>query len=213
MPACKPLYESEITQVIEILGRASNSVRNQTLFLLGIYSGYRISEILSLKVKDVKGNYLQVAGRNAETGRGTKTHEPRTVLVHPAVKSLLGQLIQGKGKDEYLFSSRETRPVYATENRKNTSKIIEQRASVISETQAYRILKKAFAEAGLDVGYATHSLRKTFALMSWEACNGNIMQVSKAIGHKSVTSTQHYLTSVLEDMDAHIEAMAPVARK
>ena len=55
MKGCRPLTDEEIDLVLaSFFGKYES--RDRALFLLGLKSGFRISEILSLKVKDVCRN-------------------------------------------------------------------------------------------------------------------------------------------------------------
>ena len=61
MAGCRPLSEYEIYQVLSVL----KNKRNKLLFILGIRTGFRISELLSLTVKDVyKDGLLTPISRN-----------------------------------------------------------------------------------------------------------------------------------------------------
>ena len=49
-----PIFEKENRSKIEMLLKATNK-RNYVLWLIGTQTGYRVSDIVGLKVKDVKG--------------------------------------------------------------------------------------------------------------------------------------------------------------
>jgi integrase len=52
MKGCRPLTDTEITEVLQsFAGRYA--LRDKALFVLGLLSGFRISELLSLRVQDV----------------------------------------------------------------------------------------------------------------------------------------------------------------
>jgi integrase len=52
MQGCRPLSEEEISQVTQAFD-GPFALRNQALLLLDVRTGYRISELLSLRVGDV----------------------------------------------------------------------------------------------------------------------------------------------------------------
>lgn len=54
-----------------------------------------------------------------------------------------------------------------------------------------RIMKLATDKMGID-GCSTHSMRKGYALEVWTA-NHSIYEVQKALNHKNIKSTEHYL--------------------
>ncbi len=112
MRGCRPLTDYEVEQV---LGRFSgrDAARNRAMFVLGVKAGFRISEILGLRVGDVlhrRGIALRIAvPRRRMKGR----YEGRSVLVHPQAKralaSWLEELRQRRplGRDSYVFPSRK----------------------------------------------------------------------------------------------------------
>lgn len=110
--------------------------RNYMMFVIGINTGLRISDILQLKAADVR-NKTHITIREIKTGK------PRKFLINDALRQELDQYIQDMNDWQYLFTSR-----------KGNNK-------PISRVQAYRILNDAAASIGLEeVG--THTLRKTF---------------------------------------------------
>ncbi len=52
MPGCRPLTDDEVEQVMQSFG-GRFATRDSALFLLGIYTGFRITELLSLRLHDV----------------------------------------------------------------------------------------------------------------------------------------------------------------
>jgi integrase len=52
MRGCRPLTGSEITLIVQSFG-GTDAARDKALFLLGVKSGFRISELLSLRISDV----------------------------------------------------------------------------------------------------------------------------------------------------------------
>jgi integrase len=52
MPGCRPLTDDEVDLVLQSFG-GRYALRDRALFLLGIYTGFRITELLSLRLADV----------------------------------------------------------------------------------------------------------------------------------------------------------------
>lgn len=171
-----PLNKEQIHAVCSELDSGTFALRNVTLFLLGCYTGFRISELLSLRVRDIAGGFITVQKKNTK-GKQESRRQP----VHPAVAEHLQQLKADKDKNDFLFASRkgENKP--------------------FSVIQANRILQAAFQAAGLEGKYTTHTMRKTFALLVWEKSEGNILAVKECLGHSSITNTQYYLQTVVPD--------------
>lgn len=181
MKGCRPLSDAEAQAVYDVLGANHYAVRDRALFALGERTGFRISELLSLRVGDVWQNgripnEVAVARRNMK-----KKREGRKIDLHDKAKAAiqvwLDELFKAGFSDPqtFLFKSREG------ENR------------AITRYMAWTILKKAFNKCGLSGKLATHSLRKTFAKRMKEALGGDLQALQKAMGHAQITSTMSYL--------------------
>lgn len=116
--------------------------RDYIMFMFGIYTGLRISDILKFKIKDVKGK----RGYNI---RETKTGKQKTYDWNYTLKKELEKYIDGKDDNEYIFKSREgNKP--------------------ITRQRAYQILKGICEECGL-ANIGTHTLRKTFGYHTYKS--------------------------------------------
>lgn len=173
MRGCRPLTNDEAKRVIAHL----DDPRDVALAIMGLRSGLRISELLSLRVSDVS-QYGKILDRVLVARKHVKgKRESRSVPIHKEAREALARLIEayGLGADDCLFKSQMGR------NR------------AISRCQAWRILKEAFQALELTGKLATHSLRKTFAHKVYAVTGCDIVKTQKALGHKSLDSTSHYL--------------------
>lgn len=182
--ACRALSEDEVVKVYNAL-TGVNAKRNRAMFVFGLYTGFRIGEILSAKVSDV----INPEGFNDEiTIKETKTGKMRTVKMSEQIKIILKQWIEermGKGLmlyTDFLFCKSS--------------------GARLPYTQAWKVLKAAYFKAGVRGRVATHTMRKTFAirmleLFSDEARPGDswnvLKETQKATGHASLKSLEHYL--------------------
>lgn len=74
--------------------------RNYLLFLFGINSGLRISDILSIKVKDVQDvDYIEI--------KEQKTQKYKKFPVNYTFKKLLDNFTKNKYSEEWLFKSKK----------------------------------------------------------------------------------------------------------
>jgi len=148
--------------------------RNYMLFILGINSGLRISDILQLKVSDTKRDYFNVIEK--------KTKKPRRIEMTPQLKRELKQYVEGKEEYEYLFKSREgvNKP--------------------ISRSSAYKILNKAAVEVGLDENIGTHTLRKTFGYHFYKQTK-DVALLQEILNHSSPKITLRYIGINQDQMD------------
>lgn len=167
MIGSRPLTDAEIELVLANL----TNLRDRALFLTGIRTGFRISELISLRIENIT-QYGQVANQITVNRSNMKgKHSSRTVPLHPQAK---------KAIEEYL-SQMDT---------------YEPKTKLFPFTRQYadKILRKATSAAKLEGKVSTHSMRKTFANKVHTALGENIFKTQKAMGHASVSSTAHYLS-------------------
>ncbi|MBA7492552.1 Tyrosine recombinase XerC [subsurface metagenome] len=157
--------------------------RNYLLFVMGCNIALRISDLLSVKVKDIidfKGDiktYLHI--KESKTGRSAKIYINNTVK-----EALLYYLDKTKGidPDSYLFKSERS-------NKK------------LDRIRAWGLIQKWTKDVGLEVErYGTHTLRKTWGYQARKQ-GLSIEQISEKLGHKSVTVTRRYIGISQEEIN------------
>jgi len=191
MKGSRPLAQHEVA----IVAKSFSTVRDKALFVLGVKTGFRISELLSLTVGDVWQHGAIVDRVTVQRCHMKKRLEGRTVTLHPEAKSALAAYLMARQRHgqlsptEALFISRkgENRP--------------------ISRVQAYRILQDAYDANGLQGQLGTHAMRKTFANGIYERLEHDLVKTQRALGHKNINSTVSYLSFREEDIDAAILAL------
>ena len=112
----------------------SQCYRNYVMFVFGIYSGLRISDILRLRVRDVRGK-KDVYIREKKTGK------EKSFPINPELRPILNEYIKDKADYEYLIKSAKG------ENK------------AISRQQAYDILSKAGKKFGISKIVHIHCVR------------------------------------------------------
>lgn len=167
MIGSRPLSDQEIELVLTHL----ICFRDKTMFIIGLRSGFRISEILSLTIANVT-QYDKVANQITVSRSNMKgKHSSRTVPLHPQAKKYL---------EEYVSTIKNMKP--------------ETKLFDFKRQRAHVILKEAFNKAKLEGKVSSHSLRKSFASKVHKALGENIFKTQQALGHKSLSSTAHYLS-------------------
>lgn len=151
---------------------------------IGIKAGLRISDILNLKVSDVK-NKIQTEIIEIKTGKKRTVH----------LKSLTSNIIdylntEHDGESEWLFPS-------PTDNTKH-----------LASHQYYKILQKVANNLGLDY-IGTHTLRKTFSYFFLKQNKGDIVTLMKILNHSSQAVTLRYAGIEEEDIKAKLEDFDP----
>lgn len=193
MKGCSPLTSPEITRTLAALDGAY-ALRDRALFLLGLRTGLRISELLAIKIGQVWSQGQIIPRLYAERGTIKGKREGRSLPIHPeaadALKAWLLDRIQQAGtldSDAFLFSSRKG-------------------ASQLTRQAAGRILRQALSRAGVTGRKGTHCCRKTFAARVYQSLGHDLLRTARALGHRSILTTTAYLSFRDEEIDGAILA-------
>lgn len=151
------------------------SMRNYVMYMIGIYSGLRIGDILNLRVRDVRGV-------DSITVTEQKTGKEKPFPVGKELKKVLTEYVRDKKDYEYLIKSNMP-GVYN---------------SPITRQQAYKILRDAGEKFGVE-NLGTHSMRKTFGYHFYKQ-TGNLAMLMKIFNHSSESVTLAYIGVEQDDM-------------
>ena len=168
----QPIRDPEQIQQIKEYLKEKNE-RNYILFVMGINTGLRISDILKLKVGDVQGSHISM--------REMKTGKQKRIQITPSLKRELKWFNEGREVEEYLLKSRKGK------NRP------------IGRSMAYKILKSTAVEFGLDE-IGTHTLRKTYGYHMYMQTK-NIALLMEIFNHSSEKVTLRYIGVNQDAMD------------
>lgn len=203
MIGTRPLSKQEL-EILRESFRGRFSLRDITLFVLGVNTGFRISELLSLNIGDVSNRKGQIFQSVTVQRCHTKgKHSSRTVQLNPEARRTLEYWV---GKSFEAGYTNMTFPLF-----------ISSQGLRLSRIQAWRVLRDAYRVAGITGKVGTHSMRKTFAnrvyqnLIDRAAAGEKIdptMLISKALGHRSLDATSKYLSFRQEDVNRSINAAA-----
>ena len=173
MKKVDPIRDIEKVKKMKSILKRQN-FRDYLLFYLGINSGLRISDLLKLQVKDVKDK-TSIRLVEQKTGKNKK------IKMNHQLKNAIDDYITGLDDQEYLFQSRkgDNKP--------------------ISRVQAYRVLKKAAKELGLE-HIGTHTLRKTFGYHHYKQ-NKDVALLQRIFNHDSPSTTLEYIGISQEEID------------
>lgn len=172
MSKAKPLTNEEIKAMLDFF----KTSRDRCLFILGVKTGFRISELLSLKVQDVI-QYGEVRDRITVKRSNVKCKtESRTVVLHAEAKRYLKDYVQSSWHPEKkLFQ--------------------------ITRQHYWRLIKGAAEDARVTDQVSPGSMRKSFAQRVYVALDKDLVKTQRALGHKNVTSTVYYLHFDQSDVD------------
>lgn len=166
--------------------------RNYTLIVMGLNTALRISDILSLTWGDV---YFFAEKRFKSHIEITeqKTGKQNVILLNRNIIEALAEYKKCCSKEQtaaemYLFTGQKN-PL-----------------APLSRQQAFRIIKKAAAAAGMPNHVSCHSLRKTFGYHAWKQGTPPALLMD-IYNHSSYQITKRYLCIEQDDKDAVFSAV------
>lgn len=164
MTIVEPIRLKTDLEKIEYVLKKEN-YRNYVLFKLGINFGLRISDLLKLKVKDVKNkNYILITEK--------KTRKKRCIPINLKLKKLIGFYVKNKNLEEALFAGNNMKP--------------------LSRVSAYRIINNACKIANIEGNFGTHTLRKTFGYHFYKKFK-DVAMLQKILNHSHPSITLKYI--------------------
>mgnify|MGYP003290397140 CR=1 FL=1 len=180
MEYVEPIREREKIETVKKILKCEG-MRNFLLFLIGINSGLRISDILKLKISDVKNkDYIEIIEQ--------KTGKYKKFPITNSFKNYLNEFIFNKSPDEYLFASqRGNKP--------------------ITRIQAYRIINHACQKAGITTHIGTHTLRKTFGYHFYQE-KKDVALLQCIFNHSAPSVTLRYIGINQDIIDSNLRSFA-----
>jgi site-specific recombinase XerD len=169
------LTAEEIDKMLKYIVGEDDIIKARNRLLINILTdtGARISEIVNLKISDIKGNSVKILG---------KGNKYRTAFISPATKRKLQALIEEfkvYGEYENIF--------------------INQKGQVVSRTTAYNIIKQTADLVGLEKQVSPHIFRHTFAT-TYLARGGTESGLRELLGWSDNKMLNIYRHISLEDL-------------
>ena len=166
MEYVQPIRDLEKIEEIKTILK-ENGTRDLLLFCMGINTALRVSDLLKLKVGDVRGK-SHVELKEQKTGK-LKRFPLRGKLLE-----LVEGYIKNKSDEEYLFPSR---------NGNNKP---------ITRVMAYLIINNACRKAGIQDRIGIHTLRKTFSYHHYQTYK-DVAMLQFLLNHSSPSITLKYI--------------------
>ncbi|MED3687271.1 tyrosine-type recombinase/integrase [Peribacillus butanolivorans] len=164
MNVVQPIRDKVLLQDMKDFLKQNNE-RNYIMFLHGIHTGLRISDILRLRVRDVLGWDIVLKEK--------KTDKHKEVKMSNELKRAIQSYVKDKPMSEYLIKSR---------NGKNTP---------ITREMAYVILSQLAEEFRLE-RFGTHSLRKTYGYNHYKKFK-DVVALQQILNHTDQRETLIYI--------------------
>ena len=192
-PARRALSKVEAKRMIDAWQTRTRN-RDHALLQLMYFSGLRVSEALSLKVRQVwdGANVRPRVTVNAKSTKGKR--KAANIDTCPAVRNALAVICHGHDGNEWLFRSEK------------------QDKKPLSRYRAWKIIKTMAIKADLaDVDLIScHSGRKSFAQNMYKGYKGDITKTAAAMRHANINNTQKYLALDAPEISRVILAQEPL---
>jgi len=171
------LADPEVSAIIA----AAVDPRDTALLAVMLGAGLRVAEVCALDIADI---LTDQDGETALFVRQGKGRKDRTVPVQADVaryiRAYLATTKRRLGGDGPLFRAHD----------RADGKLVRGR---LSTRAVGDVVNRCTAASGIDAKHVSpHALRHTFALRSLRR-GGNVVAVSKLLGHASITTTQRYV--------------------
>ncbi|MBA7617434.1 Tyrosine recombinase XerC [subsurface metagenome] len=177
--------ENQIKMIKGNLYRQKNP-RDFLLFVFGINSGLRISDLLSLKLGDVKDS--QGGLKDDLDIREQKTGKTRKVFFNKQIKEALKYYLEKNDiydLDRYLFTKEKSK-----------------RNKPITRVRAYQLINEWCREVGIRYKVGGHTLRKSFGYHLRKQ-GISIEQISSLLNHQNIKVTFRYI-GIDQDEDREV---------
>lgn len=162
----------------------AGNVRNYTLIVMGLNSALRISDILSLKWKDLYDFNCSIFKTYVYLIEKKNSKAKKMLLNKPIVEALtkLKESQKEIKPDDYVFMSRQgvNKP--------------------LTRFMALKIIKESCSAVGIKEVIGCHSLRKTFGYHSWKK-GVPIPMLMELYNHSDQATTKIYLGICQDDID------------
>ncbi|MDL4839653.1 site-specific integrase [Aquibacillus rhizosphaerae] len=176
MQTVQPIRDKYLIEAMkEELYRSSN--RNYFLFVMGINTGLRISDLLPLRVQDVRGKTHIIM-------KETKTRKNKRFLINVELRNIILEYTSDMSDGDYLFPSKKT-------------------DLPLKRIQAYKVLSQAATNVGIK-DFGTHSMRKTFGFWHY-TINKNVALLQDIFNHSAPDITLRYIGINQDIVDKSLE--------
>jgi integrase len=162
----------DLRAIAKIKARLAERPRDLALFVTGINTALRASDLLALTAGQVRA--ILADGEDGGLVRETKTGKRRRILLNGAARQELARLLDSRD--------------YADEER-----IFQGQRGPMSASYLCRLIKGWCADVGLRGQYGSHSLRKTWGYHQRVTYGVDIPTLMEVLGHSTQRQTLTYL--------------------
>ena len=185
MSTTQPIRDKELLQDFKNYYLLQDpNPRNYVLIVMGLNTALRINDLLHLTWEMVYSPETRQFRTHIQV-KEQKTGKENRILLNQEVKKALQYLqdhMNAPAAEGYLFQS------------------LRKGGNPLSRYQAYRIIRHAAEEVGLEDVIRCHSLRKTFGYHAWKQGTPPALLMN-IYNHSSYQITKHYLCIEQDDKD------------
>lgn len=163
---------NKIEEMKKVLLEQGKGKRDNILWKVGVNSGLRISDLIKLKVSDIR--YENGTMRDDITIIEKKTNKRKVFRFNFELKNELDNYTKNMKQYEYIFQSR---------NGVNQP---------LTRVQVYRFINKAARIVGISDNIGTHTMRKTFGYHHYKKY-GDVAMLQTIFNHSSPSITLRYI--------------------
>jgi integrase len=177
----------KIAQIKNLL-RGQRRLRDMLLFVVGINTALRISDLLPLKIS----NFLDEDGKTKRRFwiRERKRGKRQEVVINDSIREALQEYLAAypgivTESERFVFFSTQN-PTYA---------------EPIKRGQAWKFISSICREVGLTGNYGTHTLRKTWGYHA-RMQGVDVALIMHKLNHNSLAYTKRYLGITDDELEA-----------
>ena len=147
--------------------------RDYVIWVLGMNSGLRVSDIVGLNVSDVVNKtHITIVEK--------KTQKLKSFYINDKLKRVLKDFTKGKNLEEPLFLGKQGKR--------------------LDRSQVYRFIVRACKENGITAHISTHTMRKSFGYHHYQKFKDPIV-LQKIFNHSSQRRTLMYIGVEQDEID------------
>lgn len=168
----EPIKSKKDIKAVEQYLKEHNE-RDYVIWVLGLNSGLRVSDIVGLNVSDV-------VDKTHITIIEKKTQKRKSFYINDKLKKVLKSFTKGRNLDEPLFLGKQGRR--------------------LNQRQVYRFLVDVCSKLGIKSKVSTHTMRRTFGYHHYQQYKDAVI-LQKIFNHSSQRITLMYIGVTQDEID------------
>lgn len=175
MNTVEPIRDKKKIDAIKKYLLGAGKIRDYTLFVVGINTGLRIADLLTLTWADVLSEKNKF--KDVIFIREKKTGKEKRFPINENAQEALRRLFKALDIQEYVC------PIFSSRNGN---------LKALSRSQAWRTINAACNSVGVPENVGTHTLRKTWGYWAWKS-GIPLPIIMEVLNHSNIAVTKRYL--------------------